>query len=212
MNVQTVASATQELAASIREISSQVQGSVTVSSRATDETQRTSQLIHGLSSVAEKIGTIIQLIQAIVSQTAAIQNVTGETVAAITQFGSTVKEMADIHRDRRGRRGAGRHDRRHRAQCRGSGQRHGGGDAGDRRRARGGGRNGRRRRSSPRGCGGPSAAGGFAEEQRRRLPAHHPLGGLRANRLFGVRSAGAWELRSTANLTAVGTSGGRCGP
>jgi methyl-accepting chemotaxis protein len=69
MNVQTVASATQELAASIREISSQVQRSVTVSSRATDETQRTSQLIHGLSSAAEKIGTIIQLIQAIASQT-----------------------------------------------------------------------------------------------------------------------------------------------
>ena len=69
MNVQTVASATQELAASIREISSQVQRSVMVSSRATDETQRTSQLIHGLSSAAEKIGTIIQLIQAIASQT-----------------------------------------------------------------------------------------------------------------------------------------------
>jgi methyl-accepting chemotaxis protein len=142
MNVQTVASATQELAASIREISSQVQRSVTVSSRATGETQRTSELIHGLSSAAEKIGNIIQLIQAIASQTnllalnatieaaragdagkgfaivasevknlasqtaqateqiasqiAAIQNVTGETVAAITQFGATVKEMADI--------------------------------------------------------------------------------------------------------------------
>src|SRR5882724_1673642 len=142
MNVQTVASATQELAASIREISSQVQRSVTVSSRATDETKRTSELIHGLSSAAEKIGTIIQLIQAIASQTnllalnatieaaragdagkgfaivasevknlasqtaqateqiasqiAAIQNATGETVAAIKQFGATVKEMADI--------------------------------------------------------------------------------------------------------------------
>jgi methyl-accepting chemotaxis protein len=69
MNVQTVASATQELAASIREISSQVQRSVTVSSRATGETQRTSELIHGLSSAAEKIGNIIQLIQAIASQT-----------------------------------------------------------------------------------------------------------------------------------------------
>jgi len=68
-NVQTVASATQELTASIREISSQVQRSVTVSSRATDETKRTSELIHGLSDAAEKIGTIIQLIQAIASQT-----------------------------------------------------------------------------------------------------------------------------------------------
>lgn len=69
MNVQTVASATQQLAASIREISSQVQRSVAVSSRATDETNRTSDLIHGLSDAAEKIGTIIQLIQAIASQT-----------------------------------------------------------------------------------------------------------------------------------------------
>jgi len=68
-NVQTVASATQELTASIREISSQVQRSVTVSTRATDETKRTSELIHGLSDAAEKIGTIIQLIQAIASQT-----------------------------------------------------------------------------------------------------------------------------------------------
>ena len=69
VNVQTVASATQELAASIREISSQVQRSVTVSNRATHETQKTSELIQGLSSAAEKIGTIIALIQAIASQT-----------------------------------------------------------------------------------------------------------------------------------------------
>jgi methyl-accepting chemotaxis protein len=69
MNVQTVASATQELAASIREISTQVQRSVVVSNRATSETHRTSELIRGLSNAAEKIGTIIQLIQAIASQT-----------------------------------------------------------------------------------------------------------------------------------------------
>jgi methyl-accepting chemotaxis protein len=142
VNVQTVASATQELAASIREISSQVQRSVTMSNRATDETQQTSKLIHGLSDAAEKIGTIVQLIQAIASQTnllalnatieaaragdagrgfaivasevknlatqtaqateqiasqiATIQSATGESVAAIAKFGSTVKEMADI--------------------------------------------------------------------------------------------------------------------
>jgi methyl-accepting chemotaxis protein len=142
MNVQTVASATQELAASIHEISNQVQRSVVVSNRATDETRRTSELIRGLSNAAEKIGTIIQLIQAIASQTnllalnatieaaragdagrgfaivasevktlatqtaqateqiasqiATIQSATGQSVAAITQFGATVKEMADI--------------------------------------------------------------------------------------------------------------------
>jgi methyl-accepting chemotaxis protein len=142
MNVQTVASATQQLAASIREISSQVHRSVAVSNRATDETNRTSDLIHGLSDAAEKIGTIIQLIQAIASQTnllalnatieaaragdagrgfaivasevkslatqtaqateqiasqiATIQSATGQSVQAIKQFGTTVKEMADI--------------------------------------------------------------------------------------------------------------------
>jgi methyl-accepting chemotaxis protein len=69
VNVQTVASATQELAASIREISSQVQRSVSVSTRATQETQRTSELVNGLSNAAGRIGTIIQLIQAIASQT-----------------------------------------------------------------------------------------------------------------------------------------------
>jgi methyl-accepting chemotaxis protein len=69
VNVQTVASASQELAASIREISTQVQRSVTVSGRATQETRRTSELIHGLSSAAQRIGDIIQLIQAIASQT-----------------------------------------------------------------------------------------------------------------------------------------------
>jgi methyl-accepting chemotaxis protein len=69
VNVQTVASATQELAASIREISGQVHRSVAVSTRATHETQRTSELINGLSSAAERIGTIVQLIQAIASQT-----------------------------------------------------------------------------------------------------------------------------------------------
>ena len=67
VNVQTVASATQELAASIREISGQVQRSVTVSTRATHETQRNSELINGLSSAAERIGTIVHLIQAIAS-------------------------------------------------------------------------------------------------------------------------------------------------
>ena len=69
INVQTVASATQQLAGSIREISTQVQRSVTVSGRATGETQRTSELISGLSSAAERIGTFVQLIQAIASQT-----------------------------------------------------------------------------------------------------------------------------------------------
>jgi methyl-accepting chemotaxis protein len=141
-NVQTVASATQQLAASIDEISRQVSRSVAVSTRATDETLRTSGLIGGLASAAEKIGTVVQLIQAIATQTnllalnatieaaragdagkgfavvasevktlatqtaqateqiagqiETIQGVTGQSVAAMTQFGATVKEMAEI--------------------------------------------------------------------------------------------------------------------
>ena len=68
-NVQTVAAATQELSASISEISQQVSRSVSVSSKAKDEALRTSELMNGLSMAAEKIGTVVQLIQAIASQT-----------------------------------------------------------------------------------------------------------------------------------------------
>jgi methyl-accepting chemotaxis protein len=68
-NVQTVAAATQQLSASISEISSQVSRSVMISTRATSETQRSSELMSGLSGAVEKIGTIVQLIQAIASQT-----------------------------------------------------------------------------------------------------------------------------------------------
>jgi methyl-accepting chemotaxis protein len=69
LNVQTVAAATQELSASISEISSQVSRSVLISTRARNETEQTSQLMGGLSEAVDKIGTIVQLIQAIASQT-----------------------------------------------------------------------------------------------------------------------------------------------
>ena len=68
-NVQTVAAATQELSASISEISQQVSRSVSVSTKARDEALRTSELMNGLSQAAAKIGTVVQLIQAIASQT-----------------------------------------------------------------------------------------------------------------------------------------------
>jgi methyl-accepting chemotaxis protein len=42
---------------------------VLISTRATNETQHTSELMGGLSGAVEKIGTIVQLIQAIASQT-----------------------------------------------------------------------------------------------------------------------------------------------
>ncbi len=68
-NVQTVAAATQELSASIQEISSQVTRSVSVSGQAKDEAARTAELMRTLSDSADKIGTVVQLIQAIASQT-----------------------------------------------------------------------------------------------------------------------------------------------
>jgi methyl-accepting chemotaxis protein len=69
LNVQTVAAATQELTVSISEISKQVSRSVMISTRAKDETQHTSEVMGGLSDAVEKIGTFVQLIQAIASQT-----------------------------------------------------------------------------------------------------------------------------------------------
>jgi methyl-accepting chemotaxis protein len=68
-SVQNVAAATQQLSASISEISNHVSRSVLISTRATNETQHTSGLMGGLSEAVEKIGTIVQLIQAIASQT-----------------------------------------------------------------------------------------------------------------------------------------------
>ncbi len=54
-NVQTGAVATQELSASISEISQQVARSVSVSSKANDEALRTSKLMNGLSIAAKKL-------------------------------------------------------------------------------------------------------------------------------------------------------------
>jgi methyl-accepting chemotaxis protein len=68
-NVQTVAAATHQLAASIKEISSQVARSVSVSDQAKEEASRTEALMRALSDSAERIGTVVQLIQAIASQT-----------------------------------------------------------------------------------------------------------------------------------------------
>jgi len=68
-NVQTVAAATHQLAASIKEISTQVARSVSVSDQAKEEASRTEALMRALSDSAERIGTVVQLIQAIASQT-----------------------------------------------------------------------------------------------------------------------------------------------
>ena len=68
-NVQTVAAATEELNASIGEIGSQVNMSTKVAEDAVGEAERTSQVVTGLASAADRIGQVVTLIQDIANQT-----------------------------------------------------------------------------------------------------------------------------------------------
>ena len=68
-NVQTVAGATEELSASIDEISRQVAQSAEIAGRAVEEARRTDQTVNGLTEAASKIGEVVQIIQDIASQT-----------------------------------------------------------------------------------------------------------------------------------------------
>lgn len=68
-NVQTVASATEELNASIGEISSQVSRTADLITRAADDARNTNADVDQLAEAASKIGEIITLIQAIAEQT-----------------------------------------------------------------------------------------------------------------------------------------------
>jgi methyl-accepting chemotaxis protein len=69
VNVQTVASATEELSSSIDEISRQVAGATDVVRRANAMTETSSDEIGRLSQSAQRIGDVIGLIQAIAEQT-----------------------------------------------------------------------------------------------------------------------------------------------
>ncbi len=69
MNVQTVASAAEELSASINEISRQVSDSANVTNRAVSEATKTSQTVQELSDAAQKIGEVVHLINDIAEQT-----------------------------------------------------------------------------------------------------------------------------------------------
>nr|WP_319483669.1 methyl-accepting chemotaxis protein [uncultured Cohaesibacter sp.] len=68
-NVETVAAAIEELSASSQEIGQQVSHSTRVAHRAVSEAQQTNSRMSGLQSDAERIGTIIGLIDEIASQT-----------------------------------------------------------------------------------------------------------------------------------------------
>jgi methyl-accepting chemotaxis protein len=68
-NVATVASATEELTASIGEIGQQVKRSSEMAEKATEEARRTDAVVEGLLAGTQKIGEVVTLIQNIASQT-----------------------------------------------------------------------------------------------------------------------------------------------
>jgi methyl-accepting chemotaxis protein len=68
-NVQTVASAAEELSASIGEIARQVQQSNSIGQRASDEAAQTTETVRGLAQSVNAIGEVVALITAIADQT-----------------------------------------------------------------------------------------------------------------------------------------------
>jgi methyl-accepting chemotaxis protein len=68
-NVQTVASASDELGQSIESISDQVAQTSSVAQEAVDQSQRATEQVRGLSDAADRIGDVISLIQDIAEQT-----------------------------------------------------------------------------------------------------------------------------------------------
>ena len=100
-NVQTVASAAEELAASIGEISRQVAQTTDIVERATIGTQETNRKVESLAEAATKIGEVVTLIQAIAEQTNLLAlNATieaaraGEAGKGFAVVASEVKELA----------------------------------------------------------------------------------------------------------------------
>lgn len=69
VNVQTVASAAEELAASIEEIGRQVGQSTKIAASAVEEVQNSASTVQNLSHAAQKIGDIVSLINDIAAQT-----------------------------------------------------------------------------------------------------------------------------------------------
>ncbi len=68
-NVQSVASATEELTSSVNEISRQVQESARVANEAVDQARRTNDRVGELSKAASRIGDVVELINTIAGQT-----------------------------------------------------------------------------------------------------------------------------------------------
>ncbi len=68
-SVQAVAAATEELVASIQEISRQVDEAMSVASRAVEEARQSSTIMGSLARDAQKIGDVLELIETVAGQT-----------------------------------------------------------------------------------------------------------------------------------------------
>ncbi|MGQ9370192.1 methyl-accepting chemotaxis protein [Azospirillum sp. ST 5-10] len=68
-NVQTVATATEEMASTLREIAGQVTRSTDIAGRAVREAEETNANVGALNEAAQKIGDVVELINSIASQT-----------------------------------------------------------------------------------------------------------------------------------------------
>ena len=65
INVQTVASAAEELATSVREVGRKVVQSTAIARQSVEEAQRTNEKVHGLAEAATRIGDVVTLINSI---------------------------------------------------------------------------------------------------------------------------------------------------
>ena len=100
-NVQSVAAATEELSASVNEINEQVTRTSQVTRTAVEEAAKTEAAIQTLSTAAQQIGEVINLIQAIAAQTnllalnATIESArAGEAGKGFAVVASEVKQLA----------------------------------------------------------------------------------------------------------------------
>ncbi len=101
-NVASVASATEELGASVQEIARQVERSVAIASTAVSEVEQTSGRVRGLAETAERIGSIVGLIEEIAGRTNLLAlNATieaaraGEAGKGFAVVAAEVKQLAD---------------------------------------------------------------------------------------------------------------------
>ncbi len=68
-NVEAMVSGSEELAASVREITRQVTHSLEISENAVDQANRTNDIVAGLSTATQRIGDVVQLINNVAEQT-----------------------------------------------------------------------------------------------------------------------------------------------